>query len=424
MNIGILGAGKLGTPVGLAIESKGHDVTLYDTNPHVAQYLYERKWPFQEEGLQPLLDNTQIKVAGSVGELVTNTDLIFVAIQTPHHPKYEGSTPIPNDRRDFDYTHLEAALRDVSKSCGDLAVKRTVAVISTCLPGTYEARLKPLVGDNVNYVYTPQFIAMGNVVADYLNPEFNLIGVEDVQAADQLELFYATINDAPNLRTDITTAEAIKVSYNTFITMKTVLGNTWGELCDKLGANVDDVFKAWSLSTKRLLSPSYLRAGVGDGGGCHPRDNIALSWVAEQCDLSHNLFEDLMASREAHMEWLAKLAFDASQKSGLPLTILGRSFKPETNIETGSPAVLASNILKDHGVLHAHVEDVEELRPGVYLIGTAHKRYATYKFPKGSIVIDPHRLIPDQDGVIIKRIGDNIDRTRNTRPAQAEYKGA
>lgn len=406
-NVGVVGMGKLGLPVALAIEGQGHNVMGYDLNPAVGEYIDNRQIPYTEEGIQPYLDATKVRVAQCVGEVVKKSDIIFIPVQTPHDPQFEGATRLPDERKDFDYSYLEMAVADVAAECAKLATKKTVAVISTCLPGTYENKIKPLLNEYVDYVYAPQFIAMGGVIQDYLNPEFNLIGVESEVAADQLERFYATINDAPNVRTDITTAEGIKVSYNTWITAKTVLANAWGEMAHKTGMNFDDIKKAWDLSTKRLISPRYMDSGVGDGGGCHPRDNIAMSWLADEVGMSHNLWEDLMLAREEHMGWLANEAVELSKEHELPLVIMGRSFKPETNIETGSPAVLASNILKEQGVPHQHYEDVTNIpQPAVYFIATKHDRYKTFRFPIGSVVLDSFRYIPDQKGVTIIRVGN------------------
>lgn len=299
MNVGMVGMGKLGLPVALAIESRGHEVMGYDISHAVYDYLDQRQIPYEEAGLQPLLDAHKIKMTHTLGELVAQSDIIFVPVQTPHDPRYEGTTRIPDDRKDFDYNHLKGAIRAVADIAQELGKRSTLAVISTCLPGTYQREIKPELNKYVDYVYTPQFIAMGTVLEDYLNPEFNLIGIEsEEEAADRLEAFYLTINDAPPVRTDITTAEGIKVSYNTWITAKTVIANAWGELADKTGMNFDDIKKAWDLSDKRLISTRYMNAGMSDGGGCHPRDNIAMSWLATEVGMSHNLWEDLMEARE------------------------------------------------------------------------------------------------------------------------------
>lgn len=421
MRVGIVGCGKLGLPVALAIESKGHEVIGFDIAPEPYQYIKDRQIPYQEEGLQPLLDNNKIRMVRSLGELVTEADIVFLPVQTPHDPKYEGTTRIPEDRRDFDYSFLKSAVQSVVDASD--GKQTTLAVISTCLPGTFDREIKPLLTDNVDYVYTPQFIAMGTVLDDYLHPEFNLIGVDSPEAAEKLGEFYDTINDAPNVVTDITTAEGIKVSYNTWITAKTVIANAWGELAQRTGMNFDDIYEAWSLSGKRLLSSRYMQAGMSDGGGCHPRDNIAMSWLANEVGMSHNLWEDLMAAREDYEEWHTKLTFETSQKHNLPIVLLGRSFKPETNIEVGSPSILVSNILKEHGVQHQHYEDLAGVpQRAVYFIGTRHERYLGIRFPKGSVVIDPFRYIEPQEGVTIIPLGRNTnERDRNSSPTQTKH---
>lgn len=406
MKIGIVGAGKLGMPVALAIESKGHEVEVYDINPATSGYLDGTiPYPHQEEGIEELLANNHVKAAESIGELVAGKDIVFCAIQTPHEERFEGTTRLPEDRADFDYTFLKQAVTDIV----DASEKTTLAVISTCLPGTYEREIKPLLNDKIDYVYNPLYIAMGTVVMDYLHPEFVLIGQESPEAADKLANFYTTINNKPHVVTDITTAEGIKVSYNTWITAKTVIANAWGEMAHKTGMNFDDILKAWKLSTKRLISPRYMDSGVSDGGGCHPRDNIALSHIAKQVNMSHNIWEDLMEAREDHMAWLADIVLEESEVWNLPVIILGRSFKPETNIETGSPSILMANILKENGLEFEHVEDYEEKLPkAVYVIGTNHERYKELDIPPDSVVVDPFRQQPDRNKVTTIRIGGKI----------------
>lgn len=406
MNIGMAGMGKLGLPVALAIESQGHQVTGFDVRPEPYTYRHDREIPYEEEGAQELLDHTRILMTKSLGILVARSDIIFVPVQTPHEPQYEGVTRLPEDRADFNYNYLTDAVGLLSQSAGTLGVKSTVAVISTCLPGTYEREIKPLT-ENLNYVYTPQFIAMGSVIEDYLHPEFNLVGVEDEETADQLEEFYSTINDAPVLRTDITTAEGIKVAYNTWITAKTVIANAWGEVAHRTGMDFDALHRSWELSDKRLLSSKYMDSGMSDGGGCHPRDNIALSWLAREVGVSHNIWDDLMKAREDFEQWHADLIIEQSQEHDLPAVILGRSFKPETNIETGSPSVLLANLV-DERMSVTHVEDLDDPQPAVYFLGTKHDRYKDLQLPKGSVVIDPFRFREEQEGVTLIPLGGRI----------------
>lgn len=406
MTVGVIGLGKLGLPVALAIESKGHKVIGYDINRKVRTYLDDRKIPFKEAGLQPLLDNHSIELKSDVASVVAEADIIFLPVQTPHAPQFEGATRLPDERADFDYTFLKNAVSSVAESALKQKKHTTLVVISTCLPGTYEREIKPLLNEYVHYVYNPFFIAMGTVLADFLDPEFVLLGYDGDVDTD-IGGFYRTIHRKELFWTDITTAEGIKVFYNTFITMKTVLANTYGEMAHKLGMNVDDIYSALSLATDRIISPKYLRAGMGDGGGCHPRDNIALSFIAKSIGLSHNIFEDLMKSREAHAEWLAAMVVTQHAIKQLPIVILGKAFKPETNIQTGSPVMLIASMLEEEEVPFLHIGEDDEIPElvGVYFIGTQHDQYRSVEFPKGSVVIDPFGYIADQEDVEVIRIG-------------------
>lgn len=416
MKIGMVGCGKLGLMVALTIESKGHEVKGFDISDAPKDYLAAGRIPFQEEHAEELLATSKMEMV-PLGELCEWADIIFMAIQTPHAPEYEGVTPLPETRADFDYTHLKNCVMGVS-----LQLKKPTpcVIISTVLPGTIEREILPLTRKDFRLVYSPQFIAMGTVYRDFLNPEFWLIGTSaDQLSADVVKYFFRTIADAPEVLTDIRTAEGIKVFYNTFVTAKTVLANLYGEMAYKCAMNVDDIERAITLSTRRLLSPKYLKAGMGDGGGCHPRDNIALSWLARKVGLSFDFFESLMVAREKHCEFLADLIEEQRFTNALPVIILGRAFKPETNIETGSPALLLSAVLQRRGIKHDCVDAVPE-RAGIVFIGCQHEQYRRIRFSEGSVVIDPFRYIPEQEGVKLVQVGKH-DTHRNNRTLQPAY---
>jgi len=412
MKIGMVGLGKLGLPVALAIESCGHEVCGTDIDMRVKGYLESYAIPYQEKDIYPLLFNHKIKWCDSISQVVAQSDITFIAVQTPHGPEYEGVTPIPAEREDFNYSWLVDSVRVAAATCFEMRERKTIAVISTCLPGTFREHIYPLLNAYVDYVYTPQFIAMGTVLDDYLNPEFNLIGVHSPRAAVLLEDFYSTINNAPALSTDITTAEGIKVSYNTWITAKTVIANAWGEMCERIGMNFQDMKTAWDLSDRRLVSSRYMEAGMSDGGGCHPRDNIALSHIARKVGMSHDIWEDLMVARQDYEAWHAQVAATYARSRSLPLVILGKAFKRETNIETGSPALLMAHYLRQWGMQFVHADDISapgtpEWKPAkaVYFIATQHERYMDYEFPSGSTVLDPFGYIPDHPGVEVVWLG-------------------
>lgn len=420
MRVGFIGLGKLGLPCAVGMALKGHEVKGFDINPEnmtKKPRVYKETGPDGRSDFNPYLDNSTVQF-DSLENVCAHAEIVFVAIQTPHDPRFEGVTRITDERKDFDYSYLEACVKDLAQ-----VIKKdtVVVIISTVLPGTVAERVTPLCNKHMKLCYNPYFIAMGTTMQDFFNPEFILCGGNDEKSLDTLEAFYKTIADAPCYRTTIENAELIKVAYNTFIGMKIAFVNTLMEICHKTpNTDVDAVSKALKLANKRLLSDKYLYGGMGDGGGCHPRDNIALSWLSRKLDLSYDWFHNVMIAREEQTEWLADLMCSYE----LPKAILGYSFKAETNITVGSPALLLKNILEErkHSVW-LHDPKVEEktvnistMEPHVFLIGTKHEALTQYTFPKGSVVLDPWRYIPPQDGVTVVPLG--VGKSSNTPVTQ------
>ena len=418
MNVGFMGLGKLGLPCALAVEMRGHKVIGYDPSPSVKEILDTKKLPYKEIWAQDYLDKSNIKIK-SVKELVEHSDIVFVPIQTPHGEKFEGTTRIPDDREDFDYSYLIDGLTELDYELFQQKKEMTVIVISTVLPGTIRRDIKPLLSEYTKLCYNPFFIAMGTTMEDFLRPEIILFGVDDEEAAKKAKKFYRTINHAPFYETTIENAELIKVAYNTFIGTKIAYVNTLMEMCHHLpNTNVDEVMNALKMCNKRIISDKYLSGGMGDGGGCHPRDNIALSWLSDELGLRFNWFDNIMKQREVQTEWLVDMI--EKESNGLPITILGKSFKPQTNITTGSPSILLFNILRERGLSATMYDpyidepfgdwqDMSEYDglPQCYFIGTKHEDFVNFPFDDESIIIDPWRYIPDKEGCKVIRIGDN-----------------
>lgn len=405
MNIGFIGLGQLGLPCALAIEKAGHCVRGADFDPRVAEILRTRVYPHKEVHVPQLLLETKLELL-SLREVVRLSDIVFVAVQTPHDPRFDGSAPLPYDRADFDYTALKAAFGEVCRAVVDLKVRRTVVVISTVLPGTVDRELLPMKPAGVDLCYNPFFIAMGTTVDDFLNPEFVLLGHASAAAADEVMALYSTMHQAPVKQMTIREAELTKVAYNTFISTKLVFANTIMEIAHRLGCNVDVVMEALGSASQRLISTRYLRGGMGDGGKCHPRDNIALSWLASRLGMSYDFFGALMTARERQTLWLAQIM--AAYR--LPKIVLGQAFKPESNITAGSPAVLLVHYLRAMG------EDVQVYDPevgigelpnavGCYVIATQHQVFYKLRYPEGSVVIDPWGKMPDMARCVVVRIG-------------------
>jgi len=417
--VGLMGLGKLGMPVALAMSLKGHDVMGYDVD---ALKMQKDCFPHQERGangersIEPILQASDLKF-GTISQVVQHADIIFVAVQTPHDPLYEGITRLPAERVDFEYGFLRSAIKNLSDAILKHGQDKIVIVISTVLPGTMQREIIPHINHHVKLCYNPFFIAMGTTIHDFINPEFVLFGVRDEHAAREAEAFYRTLHDQPFYRTTIENAELIKVAYNTFISMKICYANTLMEICHKVPCcDVDAVTDALSLATDRIMSPRYLKGGMGDGGGCHPRDNIALSWLAQQLNMSYDWFEHLMVCREKQTDWLADLIEEYHNRRGYrhrKVGIFGTAFKRGTNLTVGSPALLLANILKERGfevqLFDPHIDSgaCPFSWAGVYFVATNHDEFKDpgWIWPQNSVLIDPWRFIPQRADISVIPVG-------------------
>jgi len=433
-SIGFIGVGKLGQACAEMV-AEVHHVVGYDINPR-----------------EP--DN--FSMVDTLEEAVEGRDIIFVAVETPHDPQYDGKAPtshLPN--KDFDYSTVKKVLSQVSAVATQ---EQLVVLISTVLPGTVRGQLIDLI-PNARFVYNPYLIAMGTVKWDMVNPEMVMIGTEDGSEtgdAKQLVDFYKTImqNDPKYVIGTWDECECIKVFYNTFISAKVSLVNMIQDVAEKQGnINSELVCDALANSDRRIMGPGYMKPGMGDGGACHPRDNIALRYMAENLGLGYDLFDAVMLSREVQAENMAKklveLASDVHPVYGevpaLPIIIVGKAYKPLVSYEAGSSSMLVGHYVEKMGTQLYYYDEIcgeipsQEIldKPAVYLL--AHNPEITYgeqldsvpgwydnknvsqadealtvqtangsqiKFAEGSIVVDPWRKLPSTMGIRVVHYGN------------------
>jgi UDPglucose 6-dehydrogenase len=336
MQIGFIGLGKLGKPCAEAMAEQDMIVAGYDSNMSCI--------------------SRSINIKATLAEAVIEQDIVFIAVPTPHEAGYDGREPISHLKpRDFDYS----ILRSVVKECNSLMNDgQLLVIISTVLPGTIRRDIAPL-ATNTNLVYNPYLIAMGTVKQDFLDPEMIMIGTEQGEITEHAAMLQNFYHDLLNrsVRFEFGTweeAEAIKIFYNTFISTKLSLVNMIQDVAQKLGhMNTDRVTTALANSTRRIMSNRYMKAGMGDGGACHPRDNIALRWLAQKLELGYDLFGSVMSAREQQAENMALEIL----KHGKNVFFSSNSYKPGTELVDGSYSLLVQHYVRKHQGLIASQQD-------------------------------------------------------------------
>ena len=385
MKIGFIGVGKLGKDAAEVMAEK-HEVIGYDVVP---------------------VEPSNFEMVPTIEEVVKDREMIFIAVPTPHHPDYDGRNPtshLPN--KDFDYSIVKNVLTEVNKFVNK---NQLVVLISTVLPGTIRREFIDLI-PNGRFIYNPYLIAMGTVKWDMVNPEMVIIGTEDGSMTGDAQMlldFYRTFI-TEGTRYEVGTwdeAEGIKIFYNTFISTKVALVNMIQDVAEANGnMNVDVVTGALERSTYRILGPAYMKAGMGDGGGCHPRDNIALRYMAEHLGLGYDLFDAIMEAREEQARNMAIRLVKEANEASLPIVILGEAYKPNVHYKDGSASILVGHYVQNFTGTPVTYDPVEPIQ-AVYLLGHMGKHH-DYNFPEGSIVVDPWRAYNTDKNIKVIHYGN------------------
>jgi UDPglucose 6-dehydrogenase len=265
---------------------------------------------------------------------------------------------------------------------------------------------------------------MGSVKWDMINPEMIIIGADNPQDIQYLKDFYNPMmkNNPCYAVGTWDEAEAIKIFYNTFISAKIGLVNMIQDVAEKTGnINVDVVTDALKNATQRITGPKYLTAGMGDGGACHPRDNIALRYLANRLDLGYDLFHAIMHSRDMQAKNIAHKLVLLAQKHNLPIVIHGRAYKPYVEYTDGSYGELVGHFVEEEGMEVAYADPLTgDIWEGCAVILMAHNPVVTYagtgvdvtstKFyfniKLGSVILDPWRTISGIEGCTVVHYGN------------------
>lgn len=405
--IGFIGLGKLGLDCA-EVFAEQHEVRGYDIYPRTSN---------------------SVRVC-DISEVVNESEWIFIAVPTPHAEGYDGSVPSSHmTPKDFGHDAVIDAINKVNQYATS---SKKVVLISTVLPGTTRKYFYPILDSKHQFLYNPYLIAMGSVKWDMVNPEMIMIGTEDgnpnALAGELVDIYGTIMQNDP--RYEIGTwdeCEAIKIFYNTFISAKVGLVNMVQDFAMKIGnINVDVVTNALARSTMRIMGPKYMTAGMGDAGACHPRDNIALRWLAQEYEIGYDLFDTVMHAREIQAKNLALFLVDQAKKSGLPIAIHGKAYKPDVPYCIGSYSTLVGFYIKEAGYNVQYLDpladdptDVVESLSGPSVVLWAHNRKITYEYtgdqldtqpyceiPMGSVIVDPWRKMTSLGGYTMVHYGN------------------
>ncbi len=346
--LSVVSLGKLGACTAACFAYKGYNVIGIDINRNLIDAINNGKAPICEPRLQELITASKGRLKGSQDyeEAISNSDVTFLVVPTPSREDGHFSDKFLRDALSF----LSQALKKLNKKY------HLFVIVSTVSPGTTEESLIPLIeavsGKKLNkdfgICYNPEFIALGSVITDFLNPDMVLIGESDKHAGDILEEIYKKVcENSPYIaRMSIISAEITKISLNSYITMKISFANTLANICEKIeGADIDAITRA--LGADKRVSPYYLKGGPAYGGPCFPRDNRAFAAFAQKYGYEAKLAkatDEMNQYQISHLKELVLKHLPEDRK----VSILGLAYKPNTPVIEESMAIKLIDALLKH----------------------------------------------------------------------------
>ncbi len=340
MKVGIIGCGYVGLTTGVCLAEIGHRVVCVDNNEEKIKMLLSGRIPIYEPGLDKLLKKNKhrIKFSIDIKDAVVNNEVVFIAVGTPSNP--DGSPEL---------SYVENVAREIAKYIDDYKViveKSTVPVeTAEWVRKTIEKYKK----NNVKFdvVSNPEFLREGTAIKDFLQPDRIVIGVDSEKAKKLMLKLYQKIR-APKIIVDTKSAELIKHASNSFLAMKISFINAVANICELTGADVEKV--ALGMGLDKRIGKDFLRAGVGYGGSCFPKDVDAFIWIAQKLGYDFSLLKEVKKINQQQRELFIKKIEDTLWiLKDKTIGVLGLSFKPNTDDIREAPSVYVIQTLKQKG---------------------------------------------------------------------------
>ncbi len=347
-NVSVIGLGKLGGSMAAGMASRGLNVIGVDVNRHAVDAVNAGKAPVQETGLGEMIaaNKERIRATMSAEEAVLGSDISFVIVPTPS-----------DERGAFTLQYAKFAFKSLGQALKKKNGYHVIVLTSTVLPGATRHGLLPILeqesgkkcGPDFGLCYNPEFIALGSVIRDFLNPDFYLLGESDPRAGDLLEQVHHRVsqNNAPVKRMSLENAELAKIAVNSYVTMKISFANMLADFCEHLpGGDVDVVSDA--LGMDKRIGRKYLTGGFGFGGPCFPRDNVALNFMGKQLGVDSSLLK----TNDDYNRGLSKRYVEKLQPhlpKGANVAVLGLAYKPLSHVIDESPGIYLCRALSEAG---------------------------------------------------------------------------
>jgi UDPglucose 6-dehydrogenase len=346
MKIAVIGTGYVGLVSGACFAEFGHEVTCVDKDEAKIGRLKKGEMPIYEDGLAEMVDGNardgRLSFTCDTAAAAAGARVVFLAVGTP---------PRQSDGH-ADLTHLFQAVHEIAPHLPDGAV---VVTKSTVPVGTGDEVERILLASRPDasfaVVSNPEFLREGSAIGDFRHPDRIVVGTDDPRAREVMAELYRPIarDDVPLLFTSRRTAELIKYAANAFLVTKITYINEMADLCESVGANVEEVARGIGLDQR--IGSRFLNAGPGYGGSCFPKDTLALIKTAHDAGVSLRLVETVVAVNEQRKRQMARKVLQACGGSARDkrLAVLGLTFKPNTDDTRESPALAVIGALRDHG---------------------------------------------------------------------------
>lgn len=346
--IAVIGAGYVGLVTATCLSDFGLNVICVDINKEKIDNLHKGIIPIYEPGLEPIVERNvyykRLDFTTDIKKAVAECEVLIIAVGTP--PADDGSA---------DLQYVETVARDIARNMNGYKV---ITDKSTVPIGTGQ-KVKKWVQEELDkrgmdyefdVVSNPEFLREGSAVHDFAHPDRVVLGVESQKAMDKMKQIYSVLylNETPFIKTNIETAEMIKYASNAFLALKITYINEVANLCEVVGANAQDVAKAMGRDGR--ISPKFLHAGPGYGGSCFPKDTLALANIGKEYGVPVSLVEQTVEVNYNQKVLMAqKIENELGNLKGKQLSILGLSFKPNTDDMREAPSITILNELAKKG---------------------------------------------------------------------------